>query len=223
MFNRIKKIKAKVIETIPVKPGCWDKLKVGIYENDTLIGSYFRNYDALYNTFFPFICNGKMLALYSKSYTSTRIMELPSCKDIGGEKDEAFGFCPVDYFVPHFRKCIATTNNKKEFNVFLVMDECEKSEQLAGLKSYEEIKYNKFGFVAGCIWGDDCTWKIQHLDLSQADKGIIKRDERYGYIELPNNLDLKKCINMDSWEEDDYERIRIITETYYDLDKDIKL
>ena len=28
------------------------------------------------------------------------------------------------------------------------------------------------GFVAGCVWGDDSSWKIEYLDLSKADEGI---------------------------------------------------
>lgn len=51
-----------------------------------------------------------------------------------------------------------------------------------------------FGFVAGCIWGDDSSWKIQYLDLSQVSDGIIKRDDRFGYIELPGGCQLKDVI-----------------------------
>ena len=51
-------------------------------------------------------------------------------------------------------------------------------------------------FVAGCYWGDDSSWKIQYIDVSRIDEGIIKRDERFGYIELPSNLSLKKAINI---------------------------
>jgi len=58
------------------------------------------------------------------------------------------------------------------------------------------LLYYPFGFVAGCVWGDDSTDKIQYLDLSEAEKGVIKREERFGYIELPENLSLKEAINM---------------------------
>jgi hypothetical protein len=55
------------------------------------------------NTFTPFICNGQELALYSRDYTATRIMEIPSCKDLGGEEQHGAGFCPTDFFVPYYR------------------------------------------------------------------------------------------------------------------------
>ena len=61
------------------------------------------------------------------------------------------------------------------------------------------LLYHPFGFVAGCIWGDDSTWKIQYLDLSEAEKGIVKREERFGYIELPDNLNLKDAIDLEDY------------------------
>ena len=55
-----------------------------------------------------------------------------------------------------------------------------------------------FGFVAGCNWGDDHSWKIQYLDLSEIEKGLIKRDARFGYIHIPSkSIPLKDCIDMD--------------------------
>lgn len=77
----------------------WDFCRIGIYQEDELIGDYIRYYPTLYKTFLPFAKNDNWYALYSKRHTTTRIMELPSCKDIGGEKYSAKGFCPMEYFV----------------------------------------------------------------------------------------------------------------------------
>lgn len=41
-----------------------------------------------------------------------------------------------------------------------------------------------FGFVWGCVWGDDSSWKVQNLDLSAVQDGVIRRDERFGYLKL---------------------------------------
>jgi hypothetical protein len=41
-----------------------------------------------------------------------------------------------------------------------------------------------FGFVWGCVWGDDSSWKVQYLDLSDVRNGAIRRDERFGYVQL---------------------------------------
>ena len=52
------------------------------------------------------------------------------------------------------------------------------------------------GFVAGCIWGDDSSWKIQYLDLSRVEEGVIERHERFGYIELPASVLLRDAIQI---------------------------
>ena len=54
-----------------------------------------------------------------------------------------------------------------------------------------------WGLVAGCIWGDDSSWKIQYLDLSRAAEGIIGREERFGYIELPAGRKLYECVDAE--------------------------
>jgi hypothetical protein len=61
-----------------------------------------------------------------------------------------------------------------------------------------------WGFVAGCIWGDDWSTKIEYLDLSMISKGFIKRDNRFGYIILPENQNLCDAIDVEveDFEED---------------------
>ena len=68
----------------------------------------------------------------------------------------------------------------------------------------------QFGFVAGCYWGDDTSWKIHYLDLSQIEQGIIQRDERFGYIKLPPSMDLKDVVLIDP----DTDELNIILLTY---------
>ncbi len=54
-----------------------------------------------------------------------------------------------------------------------------------------------FGFMCGCVWGDDSSWKIRYVDLSKLPESNISIDSRFGYIELlghadslPNSIDL---------------------------------
>lgn len=242
---------AKVLNEIEYSPNGWKGLRVGVFrvENETeeQIGEYERNYSTLYNTFIPFQQNGKDFALYSPDYTVTRIMALPSCKDIGGEEPHSNGFCPTDYFVPAYieRETIwETTSSKgkideriskirlnepkdKDLTKYITNhkftngntgEECETN---ATYRPLTPLLYYPFGFIAGCIWGDDSTWKIQYLDLSEAEQGIVKRDERFGYIELPQNLSLKKAINMYDygydWEDEIANHIRINIMQTFDL------
>jgi hypothetical protein len=169
------------VETKPVKtkPGCWDYLEVSIFQKQedgskVKIGEYLRHYHTLMRTFHPFVQKGKEYALYSEDYTCTYVMELPSCKKIAGEKPDGNGFCPVDFYVP-------TNDEHKE-------------------EDSEEIKIDGlFGFIGGTVWGDDWSWKVEFLDLSQIEQGIITRTAKFGYFPYASGMRLKEAINMEDY------------------------
>ncbi len=172
-----------IVKTTEIKKGegHWDYLKCDIvqrkfYDEDNwsenIIGSYKRNYSSLFNTFHPFEQDGKHYALYSKDYTTTRVMSLPDCKDLGGEEEDQYGFCPVDFYVP-------------------VPDEGEVKDT----ENFDTSDYGKFGFVAGCVWGDDSDWKVELLDLRNISKGEIIRKRPFGYMPMFGNR-IKDNINM---------------------------
>lgn len=152
--------------------GYWSHLRVEVLRDGEVVGEYRRRYSSLFQTFHPFVgVDGQVYALYSRDYTATRVMRLPSCEDVGGEEPSGNGFCPTGYYVP-----------TDEDNPYI---------------------QGRFGFVSGCVWGDDTSWKIQHLDLSKIAEGILARDERYGYVEMPGNVKtLKECVDCDLWDED---------------------
>jgi hypothetical protein len=55
-----------------------------------------------------------------------------------------------------------------------------------------------FGFVWGCIWGDDGSWKVQYLDLSRVREGVVRREERFGYVELATGGFRSPCFTLDA-------------------------
>jgi hypothetical protein len=71
------------------------------------------------------------------------------------------------------------------------------------------------GFVAGCGWGDDSSWKIQYLDLSRVEEGLIRREERFGCVELPRSVLLRDAVDVDYEEA----RVEIAIKTVWDLHK----
>lgn len=149
--------------------GGWGESKIEIFilegSKSTLIGGYTRNYAAFAaETLYPFSRGNRDYALFSPDYTCTRIMELPSCRDIGGEERSSAGFCPVDYCVP---------------DIYV---------------SESSTRESEIGFVAGCVWGDDSSWKVECLDLKRVTEGVLKRDSRLGYFELPNKINLQDAI-----------------------------
>jgi hypothetical protein len=56
-----------------------------------------------------------------------------------------------------------------------------------------------FGFVAGCVWGDDSSWKVQFLDLSRVADGVLVRDDRFGYLELEDGVRLADAVDLREW------------------------
>ena len=183
------------------KPGTWSSTKVEIFDKeqgDKKIGEYIRNYHGYgERTFFPFELNGKHYAVYSKDYTSTRVMTLPDCKDYCGEERDSWGFCPTEYLVPYS-------------------------------KHYD--KYLPFGFISGCVWGDDCSWKIQLLDFSKLEEGVLRRSAEFGYIEmlgkhmLEDAIDVEDCFYEIFEEQDEEDRedplVYVTASTAYRLKKD---
>ncbi len=179
-----KEFYAKEIQEVETQPGCWNTLKIGIFnKNDEQIGEYDRNYTTLFKTFYPFQLKDQWYALYSSDYTATRVMTLPDCKDICGEERNGFGFCPTHYYVPDL------TNEDLAYEY---------------TKNKEKAKWpiGSFGFMAGCVWGDDSSWKIQFLDLRNIPESFV-RDDRFGYICMPGGAkSLKDCIDFDCFEAD---------------------
>jgi hypothetical protein len=111
----------------------------------------------------------------------------------GREEPSGNGFCPVEYHVP----CPDDGDTTDETGLYV---EC--------------------GFVAGCVWGDDSSWKIQYLDLSQVARGIVKRDERFGYIKLPVNMSLASAISTPTYDpepEGPCQRIAIAVEQQFEV------
>lgn len=184
---------AKVIEKIDNGKGTWGSLRIGVFDGEQQIGEYTRNYHAFMNTFEPFALDGKDYALYSRHYTGTRIMELPSCKDIGGEEPDAVGFCPTGYYAPWYVQRTVPRPDGSERVIEFPDSDFDNDDPP---KPDEAIIYRPFAFVSGCVWGDDSSWKIQYIDLSEAVNGSIKRDERFGYIEMPGNLKLRECVGV---------------------------
>jgi len=193
-----------------------------IFDNGVEIGQYMRNYPRFGpKTFEPFELNGKWFALYSPNYTATRVMSLPDCRDIGGEEPHSHGFCPVDLFVPRFR--VVTTRKlpdgvAEESWTFEKAAEEAKDHEFGATKSRYEVKVGDWqnlsvGFVAGCVWGQDTSWKLQAIDVSRADEGVIVRSERFGFVELAEKLSLGQTVFPNKWRDHPL-MIRVVREEY---------
>lgn len=194
------------LKTEPKKnPGAWDSTVVSIFEDGERLGSYERlHFGFSETTFFPFERDERWYALFSADYTCSRVMSLPDCQDLGGEEPDNHGFCPVEFYVPRYRT-VSWTDSK----TVRTYDWRQFDNRKPDPPSPEEPNYRygpwrflQTGFVAGCVWGDDSSWKIEVLDLSQASDGVLARSARFGHCELPQKRSLKECLDFGYWEPD---------------------
>lgn len=183
-------------ETREAVAGAWHVATVRIFKGEEEVGSYERNYPSFgVETFEPFERKGRWYALYAPDYTSTRVMTLPDCRDIGGEERDAQGFCPVELYVPRYRisRYQLRDNSVRENWVF--ESSAETARDVTGLWHCLDT-----AFVAGCIWGDDSSWKLQVFDLSRVEEGIISRDERFGYLAIAAGFPLAAAVQLEKFD-----------------------
>ena len=261
---------AETVEKVDNGPGCWNGVEVAVMQQDAKdgpkqnLGTFQRNYSTNFNNFAVCQKYGRYFALYSPSYTATRVMEITpgvGWKDIGGEDKDSNGFCPTDLYIPLLSEYVneefhcGPTRKIKDWSRLMdyypagsrfVAPGKSKGRQMlhypdgSRIRAYTEdlkgkswdhhwvygpecdfesgyiIHPPKHAFVAGCYWGDDTSWKIQYIDVSRIDEGIIKRDDRFGYIELPRNLSLKDTIHIEDIDECDG-RIQMSIELNWDI------
>jgi hypothetical protein len=192
-------------------PGKWKSTKVSVYWGEDLIGEYLRNYSSFAEvTFYPFRQDNQWYALYSAEYTALRVMRLHenTIEDWCGQAPSSLGFCPTEVLVPKYNRLSYDFNNNGtiEKNEYFTVDvDYEKeSEFINETKDvdYQDTTYCEFGFMSGCVWGDDTSWKIRYIDLSKISERQISITEKFGYWEMPDGLKLKQCIDMSGWEPD---------------------
>jgi hypothetical protein len=109
---------------------------------------------------------------------------------VGGEKSDKFGFCPVDFYVPRYLDKPFTWTGKdgvehhsscRHFDFELAGSESEGDRAVLAELGWKCWPY---GFVAGCIWGDDSSWKIEAFDLREVAQGKLTRLAPWGYVEM---------------------------------------
>lgn len=168
------------------RPGTWASTVVEVFRRadsgrePEKVAEYERNYSLL-QTFEPFRQRDREFALISRRYTGTAVLDLETGRVVAEEPDSSFGFCPVGFYVPDWW-------------------DVHDASIIPGSESWNadlEWPSGEFGFVWGCIWGDDSSWKVQHLDLSGARDGVIRRDERFGYVQLATIGHRSPCFEPD--------------------------
>lgn len=125
---------------------------------------------APFGTFEPFRQGDRMLALISRTYTQSAVIDLCTSEILAEESlaQGEEGFCPVGFYVPDWW-------------------DVHDASIVPGSEYWtpsREGPSGELGLVWGCEWGDDATWKLQALDLRDVQRGVLRRDERFGYLPL---------------------------------------
>jgi hypothetical protein len=165
--------------------GEWRRTFVEVFERRegelARICEYDRNYGML-ETFEPFRQGNRLLALISRDYTTTGVLDLVSGEIVAEETASGSGFCPVGFYVPDWW-------------------DVHDGWTFPGSEYWDEDKEwptGDFGFVWGCVWGDDSSWKVQYLDLRRVQEGVIARDDRFGYVRLASPPRASPCLDATS-------------------------
>lgn len=177
------------IKTTPIDngPRAWRSTLVEIfYDHHEKLGQYIRNYDSdISRTFRPFKLDDEWYCLYSEEYTATRVGRLGGVfEDWCGEEGSSNGFCPSEFFVPQYKK---DSNSRYSSYLDSGYDSEEEFFTEEGHTLFD-FGFLPYAFVSGCVWGDDSSLKLQYIDLSDIKNKKMKREQRFGYWELPNNL-----------------------------------
>jgi hypothetical protein len=170
------------------QPGTIDSTVVEVFLRTDALGNLVRvcEYERnlfLAQTFEPFRQGEREFALISRDYTRTAVLDLQSGRVVAEEPDAGgSGFCPVGFYVPDWWDL--NDDSIIPGSEFWSID--------------REWPTGDFGFVWGCHWGDDNNWKVQYLDLSQVQRGIVRREERFGYLELATYGFISPCLTPDA-------------------------
>ncbi len=181
------------VEGIEMRKECWNTRRIHIFDKDqNEIGSFERDYPNYgIRTFEPFRSDGRWYALYSPHYQKTAVMTLPECESWCEVEDDRF--CPTEHFVPRYYVHEFEANDKMHAFVHTEYDGDDDS--------CEFTEYHPFGFVSGCVWGDDSSWKIQYLDLSEIAEKRIGKLAKFGYVEISGTL--REAVVIDSYKSKD--------------------
>lgn len=135
------------------------------------------------------------------------------------------GFCPATFYVPEFfddfklddytsREAMDKDIQSTAEALSYVGDDNTKEQFAADwCDEYLWSSSGQWGVYAGCVWGDDSSYKLRYVDLSKISEGIVTTDDRFGYVELPEGK-LKDLITLDA----ESKRIIVSVPVRFDLD-----
>lgn len=114
-----------------------------------------------------------------------------------GQESGSGRFCPAVFHVPDVLD-ILDEKDLQEFKDH--QNDTEEDFYEEWMKTF--LQRRSFGLEAGCVWGDDWSYKVQAIELSEVLEGSVSDDRRFGYFVL--NGELKDVYGKDYFDDDAY-------------------
>lgn len=142
-----------------------------------------------------------------------------------GDPVPGSGFCPAAFYVPDFLDDFKSSDYataeemakdvKSTVDALTYSGDDETKQRFAAEWADEYLwsSSGQWGVYAGCVWGDDSSYKLRYVDLSKVAEGIVTTDERFGYVELPEGK-LKDLITLEA----ESKRIIVSVPVRFDLE-----
>lgn len=131
-----------------------------------------------------------------------------------GQVYNANNFCIAGFHVPDFFDIWG--DSPKEMNGF------KKRSEGGDYEFWQEnvdnfLAKRTFGYISGCHWGDDWSYKVQAFDLAPILEGKVANDERFGYFVLSGEL---KDLYEEGYYEGDSRYLTLNTPIAFDMNDD---
>lgn len=190
------------VSRLETKPEHVEFSLVEIFLQEDKLGEYIREYPHYSETTFaPFKSrNGNWYALYAPKSSQINLMRLPECRPVEKEKAKLIGFCAMEIWVPSY---YMKEYNQAAYGVFDNQTHLHPTSYAHLSKvggPYEN--YLELAFVGGCYWGDDNSMKVQVIDLTRVEEGILSMSEPFGYFETTSKS-LRESIELELDQDED--------------------
>ena len=147
---------------------------------------YERNYGLLH-TFEPF--SPVRPGVRGKSPRSTlapRCWTLATGRVIAEEPISSTGFCPVGFYVPDWRWDL---HDRSVIGLAASIGTPTAGSPARRVRVCVGVRLGRM----------DSSWKVQHLDLTGIQSGVIRREERFGYVELATDGYRSPCFSPEGF------------------------
>lgn len=130
-----------------------------------------------------------------------------------GDDYSASGFCTAEFHVPDIYDILTDESDKEQLEQ-AVEEERDAAFWNDWLDNF--LDRRSFAFTAGCVWGDDWSYKVNTIDLRNVLDGKVVEDEKFGYLVLQGEL--KNVYDKRYFDDDDCVRLDLNVPVTFEME-----